>query len=68
MELDSRQLERECEPEPEQETGGVAALLASLGMMEHLPACLEHDMDLGAPRWNTNQLGRVPCTILLFAY
>jgi hypothetical protein len=27
---------------------GVAALLNALGLAEHLPACLEHEMDLGA--------------------
>jgi len=30
----------------------VEALLAGLGLAEHLPACRQNEMDLGAPRAN----------------
>jgi hypothetical protein len=34
--------------EPEPVDDPVAEVLAGLGLLEHLPACHEHEMDLGA--------------------
>jgi hypothetical protein len=60
------------EPEPEREVSGVAALLARLGLAEYLPACLQHEMDLGAPCWCTEcrpaAARPAPTTVFLCVY
>ena len=40
----------QSQPQPHKEVDVVEALLAGLGLAEHLPTCLVHKMDLGAPR------------------